>query len=149
MPDQKSEWIAALLVEKVVPFFGIPEALLSGRGTKLLSHLMMDVCELLGVKKLNTTAYYPQCNGMIERFKRTLKSSPKACGTVWDKLGQVSVRRVGAYRNMQHESPGEKPSFLSFRIDCRGSTEAALHPTNPIEPVEIDSYRDQNPLLCK
>jgi transposase InsO family protein len=29
---------------------------------------MMDVCELLGVKKLNTTAYHPQCNGMVERF---------------------------------------------------------------------------------
>ena len=68
MPDQKSERIATLLVEEVVPFFGVPEALLSDRGTNLLSHLMLDLCELLGVKKLNTTAYHPQCNGMIERF---------------------------------------------------------------------------------
>ena len=50
MPDQKSERIATLLVEEVVPFFGVPEALLSNRGTNLLSHLMLDLCELLGVK---------------------------------------------------------------------------------------------------
>ena len=74
MPDQKSERIATLLVNEVVPFFGVPEALLSDRGINLLSHLMMDLCDLLGVKKLNTTTYHPQCNGMIERFNRTLKS---------------------------------------------------------------------------
>lgn len=65
VPDQKSVRIARLLVEDVVPFFGVPEALLSDRGSNLLSHLMRDVCEMLGVKKLNTTAYHPQCDGMV------------------------------------------------------------------------------------
>jgi transposase InsO family protein len=64
----KSERIAILLVEEVVPFFGVPEVLLSDSGTNLLSHLLLDVCELLGVKKLNTIAYHSQCNGMVERF---------------------------------------------------------------------------------
>ena len=73
-PDQKAHRIARLLVEEIVPMFGVPEALLSDRGTNLLSHLMEDVCKLLGIKKLNTTAHHPQCNGMIERFNRTLKS---------------------------------------------------------------------------
>ena len=35
---------------------------------------MRDVCQLLGVKKLDTTAYHPQGNGMIERLNRTLES---------------------------------------------------------------------------
>ena len=144
MPDQKSERIATLLVEEVVPFFGVPEALLSDRGTNLLSHLMMDVCELLGVKKLNTTAYHPQCNGMIERFNRTLKSLLRKhaarFGNDWDKyLPGV----LWAYRNTPHESTGEKPSFLLFGVDCRGPTEAALLPTNQVEPAELDSYREE------
>ena len=63
VPDQKSICIARLLVEEVVPLFGVPEALLSDRGTNLLSHLMK---EMLGIKKLNTTAYHPQCDGMVE-----------------------------------------------------------------------------------
>ena len=61
VPDQKTERIARLLVEKVIPCFGVPEALLSDRGTNLLSHLMKDLCKMLGIEKLNTTAYHPQC----------------------------------------------------------------------------------------
>ena len=32
---------------------------------------MVDLCKLLGIKKLNTTAYHPQCDGMVERFNQT------------------------------------------------------------------------------
>ena len=49
--DQKAKRIAKLLVNEIVPMFGVPEALLSDRGTNLLSCLMQDVCELLGIKK--------------------------------------------------------------------------------------------------
>ena len=52
--------------------FGVPEALLSDRGANLLTHLMTDLCTMLGIHKLNTTSCHPQCNGMVERFNRTL-----------------------------------------------------------------------------
>ena len=67
-PDQKSLRIACLLMEQLIPMFGVPEALLSNRGANLLSYLMMDLCASLGICKLNTTSYHPQCNGMVERF---------------------------------------------------------------------------------
>ena len=38
-PDQKAERIAKLLAQEIVPMFGVPEALLSDRGTNLLSCL--------------------------------------------------------------------------------------------------------------
>ena len=51
---------------------------------------MLDVCALLGTQKLNTTAYHPQCNGLVERFNRTLKAmlSKQAVthGAQWDKF---------------------------------------------------------------
>ncbi|XP_065905550.1 uncharacterized protein [Dysidea avara] len=31
-----------------------------------------ETCKLLGVHKINTTAYHPQTNGLTERFNRTL-----------------------------------------------------------------------------
>ena len=43
-PNQRTVRIAQLLVEEIVPFFGVPEALLSDRGTNLLSHLMCEKC---------------------------------------------------------------------------------------------------------
>ena len=119
IPDQKSQRIAQILVEDIVPMFGIPEALLSDRGANFLSHLMVDLCQLLGVKKLNTTAYHPQCNGMVQRINRTLKTMLRKhagkFGLQWDRyLSAV----LWAYCNTPHESTGEKP-FLLFGIDCR------------------------------
>ena len=102
--SQKATTLAKLLVEEVVPVIGVPEALLSDRGTNLLSHLMRDVCELLGVAKLSTTAYHPQCNGLVERFNRTLKMM--LCKHV-DKFGPKWDRFLPgvlwAYRNTPHD----------------------------------------------
>ena len=88
MPDQKSHRIAELLMNEMIPQFGVPECLLSDRGTNLLSHLMTDVCKLLGLQKLNTTSHHPQCDGKVERFNRTLKTMLRKYasefGAQWD-----------------------------------------------------------------
>ena len=95
-PDQKAERIARLLAEEVVPFCGVPEAVLSDRGTNLLSHLVQDVCRLLGIKELNTTSYHPQCDGMVERLNRTLKAMlRKHSSQFGTQLGYIFVSCVG------------------------------------------------------
>ena len=123
--DQKTERITELLCEEVVPFFGVPEALLLDRGANL-SHLMLDICKSLGITKLNTTAYHPECDSMVERFSRTLKlmlrKRAAQYGTQWDKhLPGV----LWAYCNTPLDTTGEKPSFylggtvnLQVRLLC-------------------------------
>ena len=105
IPDQKSQRIAKIIVNEIILFFGVPESLLSERGTNLLSNLMLDLCDLLRVKKLNTTAYHPQCNGMVERFNHTLKSLLRKhaarFGPQWD---QYLSGVLWAYCNVPHES---------------------------------------------
>ena len=126
----------------------MPEALLSDRGANLLSHLMTSVCQLLGVKKLNTTSYHPQCDRLVERFNHTLKTMLRKhaadFGVQWDRyLPGV----LWAYRNTPHDSTGEKPSFLLFGVDCRYPTEAALLPLTPVKPVAIEDYREELVLM--
>ena len=108
------------------------------------SNLVQDVCQLLGIKTLHTTSYHPQCDGMVERLNRTLKTILRKhaaqFGVQWDTyLGGV----LWAYRNTIHESTGEKPSFLLFGIDCRMPTEAALLPPHSLEPAAVTDYRQQ------
>ena len=132
LSDQWALRIAKILVNEVILFFGVPMALLSDRGTKLLSYLIQDLCSILGITKLNTTAYHPQCNGMVERFNRTLNSilhkhaarfSPQ-----WDKyLSAV----LWAYRNKPHKTT-EKPSFLLFGVDLHSPTDAAYQNPNTL-----------------
>ena len=143
-PDQKAERIARLLVEEIVPTFGVPEAILSDRGTNLLSFVMKDICKLLGIKKLNTTASHPQCNGAVERFNRTLKSMLRKqaakMGGQWD---QYLSGVLWAYRNTPHSSTGEKPSFLLFGYDCRSPMESALLPAKSLRVTNVSDYREQ------
>ena len=139
--DQKATTLAKLLVEEVIPVFGVPEALLSDGGANLLSHLMLDLCQLLGIHKLNTTAYHPQSDGMVERFNRTLKTMIRKhvdqFGTQWDKY---LPGLLWAYRNTPHESTGEKPSFLLFGFDCRSPIEAALLPPENVDTASVPDY---------
>ena len=114
-PDQKAIRIAHLVAEELFPMFGVPDAPLSDRGANLLAHVIQDVCQLLGVKKLNTTSYHPQCDGMVERLNRTLKTMLRKqvarFGGQWD---QFLPGILWAYRNTSHEATKEKPSFLLF-----------------------------------
>ena len=64
--DQTALTIAKLFVEQIVCRHGVPAQLLSDRGAAFLSRLLMEICELLGVEKLNTTAYHPQTDGLAE-----------------------------------------------------------------------------------
>ena len=134
-PDQKTRRIVRLLAEEIIPLFGVPEALLSDRGTNLLSYLMKEVCSLLGIEKLNTTAYNPQCNGLIEGFNRTLKTMLRKHAVKFG-IGMYLYSVLWAYRNTTHELTHKKPSFLLFRTDCRYPTEAVLLPPTPIDLMD-------------
>jgi len=65
MANDLPERIVQLVVEEIVPCFGVPKAIFSDRGTNLLSFLMKNICKMLGIEKLNTTASHPQCNGAV------------------------------------------------------------------------------------
>ena len=144
VPDQRASRLARLLAEEVVPLFGVPEHLLSDRGTNLLSHLMTDLCKMLGIKKLNTTAYHPECDGMVERFNRTLKTSlRKHAATYSNHWDKYLYGILYAYRNIPHESTGEKPSYLLYGMDLRTPSEAAILPPSTTGWVDIDDYREQ------
>ena len=137
--------MAQLLAEEIIPIFGVPEALLSDRGTNFLSSLVLDLCKLLGIEKLNTTAYHPQCSGIIEHFNWTLKGMLRKhaakFGKQWDRYLHGLL---WAYRNTPHKSTEEKPSFLLFGIDLWSPTEAALLPPTPPEAgMEITDYRQE------
>ena len=77
---------------------------------------MTDVCKKLGIQKLNTTAYHPQCDGMVERFNRTLKTA--LCKHAAQHGTQWNIYLSGilfAYHNVPHDSTGE-----NHRTCCLG-----------------------------
>ena len=125
--EQTTLTIAKLLVEQVISRHGVPVELLSDRGSAFLSHLMKEVCQLLGIHRVNTTAYHPQTDGLVERFNRTLidmlAKRVERNGNDWDtQLPYV----LFAYRASLQESTGESPFFLMHGRDPRLPTELLM-----------------------
>ena len=124
----------------MISFCGVTEAVLTDRGTNLLPYLMLDGCSKQEITKLNTKAYHPECDSMVEQLNRTLKSMfckhTDKFGTQWDKYLSGFL---WAYRNTPHESTGEKPSFLLFGVDCRTPSESALSPPSSLDPTDVSS----------
>ena len=55
--DQTAYTVATLLVERVISRHGVPAELQSDHGQNFLSALMAEVCKIMGIHQVNTTAY--------------------------------------------------------------------------------------------
>ena len=72
--DQKAATVAKILVDRVLSRFGPPVVLHSDQGANFESTLMLEVCDIMGITRSRTIAYYPQCDGEEERQNRTLQN---------------------------------------------------------------------------
>jgi len=112
VPNQTARTIARLLVEGVICRHGAPGELLSDRGTNFLSELVAEVCALFNIKKVNTSGYHPQTNGLCERFNNTLIQMLAKTG---ERFGQDWDRHLPyvlyAYCVTAQESTKESPFF--------------------------------------
>ena len=144
--DQKAETVARALVE-VVSRHGVPAKLLSDRGANFLSDLLHEVYVLLGIRKINTSAYHPQTDGLVERFNRTLTDmlakTVDHCGRDWDRRIPYVLY---AYRTCVQESTQESPFYLLYGRDARLPTEAALAKPRTCYQMDIDDFKTN--LVC-
>ena len=142
IPDQKADTTARLYVENIVCRHGIPEALLSDRGANFLSCLMLEICRPLGVKKINTSGYHPQSDGLVEKFNSTLISmiakSCDVCNSDWNvRLPYL----LFAYRVSAQESTRESPFVLLYGRDTRIPTETVLYHVRTPYVVDLEDYK--------
>ena len=142
--DQSALTIAKLFVQEVVCRHGVPSQLLSDRGKAFLSQLMMEVCRVLGVKKVNTTAYHPQTDGLVERFNRTLinmlAKRVERHGQDWD---HHLLFTLFAYRASLQESTQESPFLLLYGRDPRLPSSLDLEVELPRERIDLDGYKEE------
>ena len=67
-----AEGTANILVNRYIPLWGCPRTILSDNRLQLCSKLSQGVYKLLGVHKLATSSYHPNCNGGVERVNHTM-----------------------------------------------------------------------------
>ena len=107
---------ARALMVHVFSKFGAPWQLLTDRGSEFESELFKELMRWMEIDKLRTTAFYPSCNGVVERFHKTLNSM---LGKVVNKLQRDWNERLPlvlmVYRATPHESTGMTGYFWVTR----------------------------------
>ena len=71
---------ATRIVKELVNLFshvGVLDEILTDQGTGFMSSLLEEIYQLLHIKKIRTTPYHPQTDGVVEWFNGTLKSMLK------------------------------------------------------------------------
>ena len=110
--------IAQLLVEEVISRHGVPREVLSDLGAAFRSSLLKDMGQILGLKKVNMTAYHPQGDGLVERFNSTLtdmlSNMVDRSGKNWD---NCLPYELFAYHMSVQESTQESPFHLLYGRD--------------------------------
>ncbi|PNF22439.1 hypothetical protein B7P43_G15712 [Cryptotermes secundus] len=72
LPQKDGKTVAKAFVLNIVLKFGAPAKILTDRGSDFLSNLFKNVCKLLRIRKMQTTAFHPESNGSLERSHRVL-----------------------------------------------------------------------------
>jgi len=98
--------------------WGCPEALLSDNGSQFASHEFQDRCAQLGIRRLYSTPYHPESNGVIEAFHQFLIRTMAVYVrlTSWP-LEEVVATVLWAYRSTPHPATGETPQYLMAGLD--------------------------------
>ena len=110
--------------EELVNIFsriGIPQEILSDRGSQFVSDLMREISRLLSVRQLQTTPYHAQCNGLVERWNGTLRRMIQKMAAEkpsdWDRYIPALLF---SYREVAQASLGFSPFELVYGRSVRG-----------------------------
>ena len=111
-PNQKASTVTKTLWDKFLVHYRFPEKILSDQGCNFESKLLKELCILAQIKKMRTTPYRPEDNGLCERFNRTLISM---LGTLPEEFKSEWVNRVNtltyAYNCMRSNATGFSPYY--------------------------------------
>ena len=116
VPNQNAQTTAEKFLD-FVSIFGMPEKLLSDRGTAFTSDMFKNLCKQFGVTKLFTTPFHPQTNGQSEIINKNIKKSLAIFAQntpQWDNhLNHYAL----LYNSSIHVATQEKPAYLHLGYD--------------------------------
>lgn len=136
-----TKWVEAFPIPSIEARHGAPRTLLSDRGSNFLSSLVTEVCLLLNTRKLNTSAYHPACDGLVEGFNNTLAEAismfVNSEQTDWD----VFVPSIlFAHRVSPCVSTGDSPFYLLYGREPRLPPDVSLLPPTELS-TSVEEHR--------
>jgi len=131
--------VAITLVDEIFMRYGPVQVIITDRGTEFINFIMKEVCKLLRIRKINTTAYNPRANGEVEKQNSTLKDQLAAYANSkqnnWDEFLPVIAF---SYRTMVSVT-GYSPAYALYGRELRMPGETWLDMYRKRHP-DLDAY---------
>lgn len=142
IPDMTAETVAKTIFYEYIPRFGTPEKLTSDQGSQFESKIMEQLCQFMNIKRIRTTAYHPQANGMLERFHRTLKAALRATGDFPHWSRHIPLVLLGL-RTTYKEDIKASPAELLYGERLCLPNEFFIESPSSLDPAEfVNRLRD-------
>ena len=107
--------LAEVIINVVVWHQGLPNSIVTNRGSLFTSKFWSLLCYFFGVKRRLSTAFYPQTDGQMERQNNTMEAYLQAFVNFkqndWARLLPIAEF---AYNNAKNASTGHTP----FELNC-------------------------------
>jgi len=127
---------AALFFHHIVRQFGLPEGIVSDRGSLFTSHFWEGLCSLLDIKKRMSTAYHPQTDGQTERQNQNLEHYLRVyCANDQADWAQRLTLAEFAYNNAWHSATRTTPSRLLMGFYPKGINDTPTKPSQSRAPA--------------
>ena len=123
-------------MERVILRHGVPAQLLSNCGAAFLSKLLTEVYRLIGIKKVNTTAYHPQTNGLVEWSNCTLLDMLSKTA----RMGRTGTAVCHLPTEPAHRLPRENLQSTYYMEETLGCQLKLCRAPNALLAVEADDY---------
>lgn len=134
LPDQSAEKIAISAVDNFFCTFGMPFTIHTDQGANFVGSVFKSLCDLLNIRKTQTTPYHPQSNGQVERYNRTIIEMIRCLKLKSEKDWDVYLTHItSAIRCLENPSTGfsanrlmlgrevNKPVHVHYGLQGEGS----------------------------
>lgn len=124
-----AEQFAQVLIENLIRYHGLPDSIVSDRGSLFTSQFWSSLAYFLGVKRRLSTAFHPQTDGQTERQNSTMEQYLRAF-VCWEQDDWVSWLPVAefAYNNARNSTTGISPFEANLGYSPRMSWDEDVDP---------------------
>jgi RNase H-like domain found in reverse transcriptase/Reverse transcriptase (RNA-dependent DNA polymerase)/Integrase zinc binding domain/Chromo (CHRromatin Organisation MOdifier) domain/Integrase core domain len=106
---------AQMFLTNVIRLHGIPDSLVSDRGSIFTSHFWKSLSHMLGIKPRLSTAFHPQTDGQTERMNQTIETYLRIyCNYQQDNWSDLLALAEFAYNNAYQESIRCSPFYANY-----------------------------------
>lgn len=133
-----AEELADRFIERVYSLHGLPETIVSDRGTQFVSALWRALSARLAVRLRPSSAFHPQTNGQTERINAELEQYLRLF-VGWAQNDWVDWLPIAEFagNNMVSETTGVSPFFANYGFNPKMGVE----PAKPCPPNISDQQR--------